>query len=98
MSEREGPRQPDELSRRLIRPGSPYELVQTPVGEASPRVFRHAPHSLNDLYQRAASSAAQPCMSFLGRHITYGEMLHQAHALGALLSHRHGEMAGRRAL
>ena len=84
------------LAERLVQPGSPFELVPAgPPGSAA-RLFRHAPTSLNSVYQQATGSAAQACMHFWGREVAYGEILSAAAELGHVLRGSHGIIAGQR--
>ena len=84
------------LTERLLQPGSPFELSPAMSSGRSPQRFRHAPDSLNGLYQKAVGSAARVYMHFSGRDITYGEILSEANALGRRLRTVHGISSGDR--
>lgn len=82
-------------NERLLRPGSPFELIAATSSGSSPR-FRHAPASLNGLYRKAVGSTSRVCMHFAGRDITYGEILTEANAVAYRLTRNHGISIGDR--
>jgi steroid-24-oyl-CoA synthetase len=84
------------FTERLLRPGSPFELMQAQSAGPNTLVFRHAPPSLNGLYRRAAGSATHTCMHFAGHDVSYGAILKEANAVAHSLREHHGICSGDR--
>jgi hypothetical protein len=80
---------------RLMQPGSPFELI-TASDRSTPPVFRHAPASLDAVYQKAARSASLVCLHFGGRDFKYGEIFSEANAVVRNLHRHHGSRVGER--
>lgn len=84
------------LAERLLLPGSPFELTDSPSSHSSGRTFRHAPSSLNGIYRRAAGLADQVYLHCAERDFTYREVLCMAAAIQSALRERHGVLPGER--
>jgi acyl-CoA synthetase (AMP-forming)/AMP-acid ligase II len=69
-------------------PGQPFELIESVVRGARCRIFRHAPHSLAQLYPLAQAHASKVFTVMEGAHLTYAEVFAQAAALAAQLRAR----------
>ncbi len=81
-----------ELARRLVLPGSPFELISM----GSIRVFRHAPLSLTGVWRRIRSSGTRPCLIFRGHTLSYADILYWADGLALTLRERYGIAVGQR--
>lgn len=84
------------LAERLLLPGSPFELIESPSSTSSVRTFKHAPTSLSGIYQRAATLADQVYLHCDGRDFTYAEVFGMAGAIQDMLRHRYGVVPGER--
>jgi long-chain acyl-CoA synthetase len=74
-----------DVARKLVLPGSPFELTDASVNGRPCRVFRRAPDSLADIYRKARHAAEQPFLHVDGCDITYGELLEGAANLAGYL-------------
>ena len=81
---------------RITGPGSPFELIETPIAGVPCRIFRRGPATLNDLYRKCAQFADREFMVFSASRVTTGEILEQAHVLACFLNEAAGVGFGTR--
>ena len=74
----------------LLRPGSPFEIVETEDGPG----FAQGPHTLNEVYRRARRMGDKVMVVHDGAHLTYGSGFARAAALARRLERDEGVAAG----
>lgn len=62
----------------LIGPGGPYEVVETRVGDADFRLFRHAPRNLGELYREALAHGDQDFYVYEDERYTFADAYRSA--------------------
>ena len=86
----------DEAVDEVTVPGGRYEIVEAEVLGVTMKVFKNCPPSLRELYAGARARADQPFIVYEDERYTFGEVMAQADALGALLVDHYGVGTGDR--
>lgn len=81
---------------KLIGDGSPFELVSVPSAHGEMKIFRHAPGTLPELYQRALRKSERELIAFGGTRLTFKQSFAVAERLAALLGRRYAIGQGSR--
>jgi len=86
----------EEALARLTAPGAPFEISHADVGGQRIRVFERTPPSLRALFDSARGRAGNLFLVYEDERWTFGEVMAQVDALGALLAGRFGVRRGDR--
>jgi long-chain acyl-CoA synthetase len=86
----------EEALARATAPGAPFEIVQAQVGGQTLRVFERTPASLRALFDTARGRNGQLFLVYEDERWTFGQVMAQVDALGALLVSRFGVRRGDR--
>ncbi len=86
----------DQALERLVRPGSPYQLGRTRIGDAEMTVFLHAPSNLATVYALSKRHDARVMLVYEDERYTFAEMRQRADNLAHHMLHEFGIRKGDR--
>ena len=86
----------EEALERLTAPGGPFEISHAEVGGQRIRVFERTPPSLRALFDSARGRSGNLFLVYEDERWSFGEVMAQVDALGALLAGRFGVRRGDR--
>jgi long-chain acyl-CoA synthetase len=86
----------DPLTQKLIGSGSPFELMSVSSADRQLRIYRHAPGTLIELYQRALKKSDLELVVFDGTRLTFRQAFSAAGRMSALLRANFGISRGDR--
>jgi long-chain acyl-CoA synthetase len=90
------PRLVHEKVARLIGAGGPFEVTAQTVGDATYRVFTHAPSTLQDIFDAGRVHGDTHFLVFDNERWSFTRFFSEVDALAAHMQHRHGIKSGDR--